>query len=403
MNMTNAEADIQFSAWSGACYIMPLVGGYISETYLGRYKTILVFCMVYLVGLVLIVVGSIPDNARPLIVFPAIYVIAIGTGGIKPNVSTFGADQFDDRYLQDRTEKESFFNWFYWSINIGTAFSFTLISYVCQYGIPGLGGANWGFFWGYLIVTISMVMAIIVYMSGTPKYDCEKGKPQGSVVGTTMKIYWNAFWVNRTVEYGSDTMDSLDRASLEFGGNYTPNQVQCVKLVTRLFPFLGVLVCYWGLYSQMVGEWRRAEQCLVQRTFLLFSHLLLYIANIIVVTSIYLYLCATTEHGFPEPRLPDGPESGQSDAPGVRPGALRHHRHPHSAPYFRRLCVPLLQDERAQRFDYAGQDRTGVSVHGAGHGCGGAGGDAASEREGDCWRLHGRSCERQYLALSECR
>ena len=252
MNMTNAEADINFSAWSGACYIMPLCGGFISETYLGRYKTILLFCLVYLIGLALIVVGSIPDNAKVYIVFPAIYIIAIGTGGIKPNVSTFGADQFDDRYLQDRTEKESYFNWFYWSINIGTAFSFTLISYICQYGIPGVGGASWGFFWGYLIVTISMVMAIVVYISGTPKYNCEKGKPQGSVVGTTLKIYWNAYWVNRSVEYGNETTESLDRASLEFGGNYTHNQVQCVKLVSRLFPFLGVLVCYWGLYSQMV-------------------------------------------------------------------------------------------------------------------------------------------------------
>ena len=34
-----------------------------------------------------------------------------GTGGIKPNVSTLGADQFDERYSVDRKEKESFFNW----------------------------------------------------------------------------------------------------------------------------------------------------------------------------------------------------------------------------------------------------------------------------------------------------
>lgn len=251
MNMSNADADIQYSAWSGACYIMPLVGGYISETYWGRYKTILIFCLVYLAGLVLIVIGSVPDNAEAYIVYPAIYTIAVGTGGIKPNVSTFGADQFNDRYQQDRIEKESFFNWFYWGINIGTAFSFTVISYICQYGIPGLGGASWGFFWGYLLVTISMTLGILVYLSGTPKYDCEKGQPQGSVVGTTMKIYWNAMWPNKEVVSDREGAHSLDKASLEYGGNYTANQVQCVKLVTRLFPFLFVLIGYWGLYSQM--------------------------------------------------------------------------------------------------------------------------------------------------------
>lgn len=51
--------------------------------------------------------------------FGALGVIALGTGGIKPNVSAFGADQFDEKDPQDKKEKESFFNWFYLAINIG--------------------------------------------------------------------------------------------------------------------------------------------------------------------------------------------------------------------------------------------------------------------------------------------
>lgn len=42
MNMSNAEADVQYSAWSGLCYVTPLLGGYIADVYLGRYWTILV-------------------------------------------------------------------------------------------------------------------------------------------------------------------------------------------------------------------------------------------------------------------------------------------------------------------------------------------------------------------------
>ena len=98
-------------------------------------------------------------NLSPLIIMlyyiAAIYVIALGTGGIKPNVCTMGADQFDDRYSRDRKEKESFFNWyfklftfeqllwiilrFYWSINLGALISFTVVAYICQEGIPALG------------------------------------------------------------------------------------------------------------------------------------------------------------------------------------------------------------------------------------------------------------------------
>jgi peptide/histidine transporter 3/4 len=59
LNFSNAEADIQYSAWSGFAYVTPLLGGYIADTYLGRYKTILVgdslkafyLCILQLFGL----------------------------------------------------------------------------------------------------------------------------------------------------------------------------------------------------------------------------------------------------------------------------------------------------------------------------------------------------------------
>ena len=42
LGFSNAVADVQYSYWAGACYVTPLLGGYIADTYLGRYKTILV-------------------------------------------------------------------------------------------------------------------------------------------------------------------------------------------------------------------------------------------------------------------------------------------------------------------------------------------------------------------------
>jgi dipeptide/tripeptide permease len=40
------------------------------------------------------------------------------------------------------------------------------------------------------------------------------------------------------------------RANIKFGGNFTPAQVECVKYVVKLFPFLVVMIPYWGIYSQ---------------------------------------------------------------------------------------------------------------------------------------------------------
>jgi len=42
LGFSNAVADVQYSYWAGACYVTPLLGGYIADTYLGRYKAILV-------------------------------------------------------------------------------------------------------------------------------------------------------------------------------------------------------------------------------------------------------------------------------------------------------------------------------------------------------------------------
>ena len=46
--------------------------------HLSRYYTILTFSIIYLGGLVMVVLGSIPGHVSPALFFPAIYVIAIG-------------------------------------------------------------------------------------------------------------------------------------------------------------------------------------------------------------------------------------------------------------------------------------------------------------------------------------
>ena len=263
MSMSNEEADIQYNAWSGACYITPLLGGYIADSYLGRYNTILIFCLIYLVGLVCMVLGSIPGNASVLIIFPALYIIALGTGGIKPNVATLGADQFDERYSRDRKEKESFFNWFYWSINSAALISLTLIAYICQNGIPSMGGTEWGFFIGYSIPCIALTAAIMVFVAGHASYVLKP--PNGSVLSIFFSILVEALWTRRSLTVQDirqstsrnsgytrkNDKDILDKACVRYGGSHKRSQVEGAKMVASITPFLVVLIPFWGIYAQM--------------------------------------------------------------------------------------------------------------------------------------------------------
>lgn len=85
-------------------------------------------------------VGSFCPLATPAqytMFFTGLYLIALGTGGIKPCVSSFGADQFDDTYPKERVKKGSFFNWFCFSINIGAFISSSLVVWIFKKMLDG--------------------------------------------------------------------------------------------------------------------------------------------------------------------------------------------------------------------------------------------------------------------------
>ncbi|KAK6943543.1 LOW QUALITY PROTEIN: Proton-dependent oligopeptide transporter family [Dillenia turbinata] len=93
------------------------------------------------------------DNCRATasqtaVCYIALYFTAVGTGGIKPCVSSFGADQFDDNDDKESEKKSSFFNWFYLSINVGNSITsgVYLDTNECWlglgFGIPAVAMAN---------------------------------------------------------------------------------------------------------------------------------------------------------------------------------------------------------------------------------------------------------------------
>ncbi|KAI3526579.1 hypothetical protein L1887_05836 [Cichorium endivia] len=184
--------------WVGTVWITPILGAYIADTYLGRYWTFMVASVIYLVGMSLLtLVVTIPSLKPPScgknvsyldcdkqpssfqigIFYCALYIIAIGTGGTKPNISTMGADQFDDFEPKERAQKLTFFNWWMFSIYFGTLFSNTFLVYIQD-------NVGWGV--GYMIPTVALLAAMVVFLVGTPMY---RHKPAaGSPITKMMKV-----------------------------------------------------------------------------------------------------------------------------------------------------------------------------------------------------------------------
>jgi dipeptide/tripeptide permease len=79
-------------------------------------------------------------------------------------------------------------------------------------------------------------------------------KPQGSVLGTFLGIFYEACFLNTDSPSATSPTSKrhlLDRAKVFYGGSYTDSQVEGAKLVTRLSPFFFAMIPYWGIYSQI--------------------------------------------------------------------------------------------------------------------------------------------------------
>ncbi|GER35514.1 major facilitator superfamily protein [Striga asiatica] len=185
MHQPLPEAAAHVGNWVGAAYILTLFGAFMADAYLGRFQTIITFSCIYAAGMVLLTLsGSIPSLRPPqctlrpcppatsgqtAFLYLSLALIAVGTGGIKPCVSSFGADQFDEADQTEASHKYSFFNWFFFAINTGALLGITLLVYA---------QVRLGWAWGLGIPAAATVASILVLAAGWRRYRYQR--PAGS-------------------------------------------------------------------------------------------------------------------------------------------------------------------------------------------------------------------------------
>ncbi|KAF8403630.1 hypothetical protein HHK36_011734 [Tetracentron sinense] len=159
LHQSTATAAKNVNTWYGVSALLPLLGAFIADTYLGRFKTIIFASLIYIVGLVMLVISvSVIDlRFRYVTFFLFLYVVAVGEGGHKPCVQTFGADQFDE----DTKAKSSFFNWWFFGICGGAGAAIFIVIYIQD---------NVGWAVGFGIPAVAMVLALVLLLLGRRLY-----------------------------------------------------------------------------------------------------------------------------------------------------------------------------------------------------------------------------------------
>lgn len=192
--------------WSGTVWLTPIFGAYIADAYLGRFWTFTLSSLIYVMGMVLLTMSvSIKfwkrtctngvckaSSSQTAFFYSALYIIAVGAGGTKPNISTFGADQFDDFNPHEKKLKVSFFNWWMFSSFIGGLVATLGLVYIQE-------NLGWGL--GYGVPTVGLIVSLFIFYIGVPTYrhKVRKTKSPGEDM---VRVIVNAF-ANRRVKVPS--------------------------------------------------------------------------------------------------------------------------------------------------------------------------------------------------------
>lgn len=228
--------------WVGTIWMTPILGAYVADAHLGRYWTFLTASVIYLLGMSLLTLSvSLPalrpppckdanlDNCRKAstmqlaVFFGALYTLAVGTGGTKPNISTIGADQFDDFHPKEKAHKLSFFNWWMFSIFFGTLFANTVLVYIQD---------NVGWALGYGLPTLGLLISVAIFLAGTPFY--RHRLPTGSPFTRMAKVIVAALRKSK-VSVPSDPKElyELDLEEYAKGGKFRIDSTPTLRFLNK--------------------------------------------------------------------------------------------------------------------------------------------------------------------------
>ncbi|VAH07392.1 unnamed protein product [Triticum turgidum subsp. durum] len=205
LHLPLVEASNLLTNFMGTAAFTPVFGAIIADSYAGRFWTIAAGGALYQLGMLGLVVSALATALRPApcaaaalstpacqranggqlaVLYVSLLFTALGSGGIRPCVVAFGADQFGVGGRRPGGEQKwSFFNFYFFTMGLAVLLALTVVVYVQE-------NVGWG--WGFGIPAIAMFVSVLSFVVGYPLY--VRVKPGGSpfvrlvqVVATAIK------------------------------------------------------------------------------------------------------------------------------------------------------------------------------------------------------------------------
>ncbi|NWY56511.1 S15A3 protein, partial [Chionis minor] len=270
-----SQASCACLLFLGASYLLSPVGGWLADVYLGRYATVVTSFSLYLLAASLLPVTAWPDGRLSVCgqlpaattrncsrqgggtcqgqppeqycaptIYSGLLLVALGASSVRANLTPFGADQVRH---QGGDATRRFFNWFYWSINIGAIFSLLVVAFVQQ---------NISFLVGYLIPVACLALALLIFLLATPTFVTKP--PTGSQVSAMIKLglqscgcTWLGGTGTRLRARRWEDRDLFSNCGPQPGAPSPEEDLANFQVLARILPVMLTLIPYWMVYFQM--------------------------------------------------------------------------------------------------------------------------------------------------------
>ncbi|KAI3857657.1 hypothetical protein MKW98_028921 [Papaver atlanticum] len=259
LHQSTATAAININVWSAVVWVLPLVGAFVADTYLGRFRTIKISYFIYLVGFGLLTISA----ALPHVCAPELHNNTLNNISciFKTFLSSsftfhsFGVDQLAKEYPES---KSSFFILRCFVLYISSTI-FRLIFVFIQ--------ENWSWGLGFGLSLASMVIALVIFTRGTYIYRFSPVEDKENPLSTVLKVYmsaaknWSSIPSTGTTQAvdemllsndeiragGGHQLRFLDKALLD---DISTDQVEDAREVLSLVPIWITLLIYAVVCAQ---------------------------------------------------------------------------------------------------------------------------------------------------------
>ena len=175
-----SNASIIYGGFLALSYLTPLLGGFVSDKYLGNRNCILLGGTLMAVGQFLLfysaTIYSSNLDLSKAIFWLALFIIIFGNGFFKPNISSMVSSLYPPA---EKTKLDSAFTIFYMGINIGALLSQYFVPLIADVKVNGVQDPT-VFKWGYLMACIAMVLGTVIFFILKDKY---VRTPEGVPIG----------------------------------------------------------------------------------------------------------------------------------------------------------------------------------------------------------------------------